>query len=125
MRLLLDTHVLLWSLAGHRRIKPVSARLLDSDNQVFFSVASLWEVAIKSGIGKLDADVAEVRDAARRSGFEELPVLGSHIAALAGLPEFHRNPFARLLVAQAVAEPMQLLTADTSIALYGSSVELI
>ena len=92
---------------------------------MFFSVASLWEVAIKSGIGKLDADVAEVRAAARMSGFEELPVLGSHIEALAGLPEFHRDPFGRLLVAQAVAEPMQLLTADTSVALYGSHVELI
>lgn len=125
MRLLLDTHVLLWALAGHPRIKRISVRLLDGDNQVFFSVASLWEVAIKSGIGKLDAHVAEVRDAARSSGFEELPVLGSHIEALAGLPEFHRDPFDRLLVAQAVAEPMQLLTADTSVALYGSNVELI
>lgn len=125
MRLLLDTHVLLWSLAGHPRIKRVSPRLLDDDNQVFFSVASLWEIAIKSGIGKLDADVAEVRDAAHRSGFDELPILGSHIEALAGLPEFHRDPFDRLLVAQAVAEPMQLLTADTSVALYGTHVELI
>ncbi len=125
MRLLLDTHVLLWSLAGHPKIKRVSARLLDADNRIFFSVASLWEVAIKSGIGKLDADVAQVRAAALKSGFDELPVLGGHIEALAGLPELHRDPFDRLLVAQAVAEPMRLLTADHSVALYGPPVELI
>lgn len=125
MRLLLDTHVLLWALAGHAKIKRISARMLDDDNRVYFSVASLWEVAIKSGIGKLDADVAQVRRAARDSGFEELPVVGGHIEALAGLPEFHRDPFDRLLVAQAIAEPMQLLTADADVALYGSHVELI
>jgi PIN domain nuclease of toxin-antitoxin system len=125
MRLLLDTHVLLWALAGNSKIKRISDRLLDDDNQVFFSVASLWEVAIKSGIGKLDADVVEVRKAARESGYEELAVLGSHIEALDGLPDHHRDPFDRLLVAQAIAEPMQLLTADGTVAMYGTHVELI
>jgi PIN domain nuclease of toxin-antitoxin system len=125
MRLLLDTHVLLWALAGSPKIKRISARLLDDDNLVFFSVASLWEVAIKSGIGKLDADVVEVRKAARESGYEELAVLGNHIEALDGLPDHHRDPFDRLLVAQAIAEPMQLLTADSTVVLYGSHVEMI
>lgn len=125
MRLLLDTHVLLWALAGNAKIKRISARLLDDDNQVFFSVASLWEVAIKSGVGKLDAEVGEVRKAARESGFEELAVLGSHIEALDGLPDHHRDPFDRLLIAQAIAEPMQLLTADGTVAMYGTHVELI
>lgn len=125
MRLLLDTHVLLWALAGSPKIKRISARLLDDDNQVFFSAASLWEVAIKSGIGKLDADVVDVRKAARESGYEELAVLGRHVEALDGLPDHHRDPFDRLLVAQAIAEPMQLLTADGTVAMYGTHVELI
>ncbi|MES2890106.1 MAG: type II toxin-antitoxin system VapC family toxin [Pseudomonadota bacterium] len=125
MRLLLDTPVLLWALAGSPKIKRISARLLNDDNQVFFSVASLWEVAIKSGIGKLDANVVEVRRAARESGYEELAVLGKHIEALDGLPDHHRDPFDRLLVAQAIAEPMQLLTADGTVVLYGAHVEMI
>ncbi len=125
MRLLLDTHVLLWVMAGDQKIKPLADRLLDQDNQVFFSVASLWEMAIKSAIGKLDADVSEVRKAALASGYQELAVLGQHVEALKDLPAHHRDPFDRLLVAQAIAEPMRLLTADSTLARYGAHVELI
>ncbi len=125
MRLLLDTHVLLWVMAGDQKIKQLADRLLDQDNQVFFSVASLWEMAIKSAIGTLDADVSEVRNAALASGYEELAVLGQHVEALKDLPAHHRNPFDRLLVAQAIAEPMRLLTADSTLARYGAHVELI
>jgi PIN domain nuclease of toxin-antitoxin system len=125
MRLLLDTHILLWVLAGSSKIKPISARLVDDDNEVFFSVASLWEIAIKSGVGKLDVNVVEVRKAARESGYEELSVSGKHIEALQALPSHHRDPFDRLLVAQAIAEPMQLLTADGTVAMYGGHVEMI
>jgi PIN domain nuclease of toxin-antitoxin system len=91
----------------------------------FFSVASLWEIAIKAGISKLDADAAVVRRAARDSGFEELPVLGKHVEALKDLPNHHRDPFDRLLVAQAIAEPMVLLTADAALATYGKNVEVV
>jgi PIN domain nuclease of toxin-antitoxin system len=125
VRLLLDTHVLLWALAGHAKVKRLTARLLDDDNQVFFSVASLWEVAIMANLGKLDADVVEVRRAARDSGFVELPVMGPHVEALMGLADHHRDPFDRLLVAQAAAEPMRLLTADAALAPYGVFVEVI
>lgn len=125
MRLLLDTHVLLWALADSPRIKNLRTRLLDDDNEVIFSVASLWEIAIKAGIGKLDADVAQVREASLACGFVELPVLGSHIQALAGLPLLHRDPFDRLLVAQAKDGPLMLLTADQTVANYGGTVELI
>lgn len=117
--------MLLWALAGSPQIGPISERLLSEDNEVFFSVASVWEVAIKSGLGKLDANVAEVRRAARDSGFVELPILGHHVESLVGLPDHHRDPFDRLLVAQALAEPMRLLTADAMVARYGNSVELV
>jgi len=125
VRLLLDTHVLLWVLAGSDRIKKISDRLMSDDNEIYFSVASLWEIAIKSGIGKLDANVVDVRNAAASSGFVELSVLGAHIQALAGLPDHHRDPFDRLLVAQAASEPMVLLTADEKVAMYGNHIELI
>lgn len=125
MRLLLDTNVLLWTIAGDARVLPLKDRLLDDDNEVFVSVASYWEVAIKAGIGKLNVDVAELRQAARLSGFLELPVLGPHTEQLARLPALHRDPFDRLLVAQAQAEPMRLLTSDALLAGYGSAVEVI
>lgn len=125
MRLLLDTHVLLWALAGSSKIKRITARLQSDDNEVFFSVASLWEVAIKSGIGKLEYKTDDVRGAALASGFVELSVLGAHVEALSGLPDHHRDPFDRMLVAQAASEPMVLLTADEKVAKYGNHVELI
>lgn len=125
MKLLLDTNVLLWALAGHPRVEHLRDRLVDEDNDVYASVASFWEVAIKVGIGKLDADVAELRRAARDSGWIELPVLGAHTEQLGALPMLHRDPFDRLLVAQAHAEPMRLLTSDSLLASYGGGVEVV
>ena len=116
LRLLLDTNVLLWAMAGDARVDPLRERLLDEDNEVYVSAASCWEVAIKAGLGKLDVDVAELRKAVRPSGFLELPVLGAHTERLVGLPASHRDPFDRLLVAQARAEPMSLLTSDRLLA---------
>ncbi|MDR3517331.1 MAG: type II toxin-antitoxin system VapC family toxin [Azospirillaceae bacterium] len=125
MRLLLDTHVLLWTLAGSARIASARDMILSADTQVFASIASWWEISIKAAIGKLDADVAALRLAARDSGFQELPVLGLHVEALAGLPLVHRDPFDRMLVAQAVAEPMCLLTADAQLVAYSPLVKII
>jgi len=125
VRLLLDTHVLLWALVGSTRIKRIAGRLQSDDNEVYFSVASLWEIAIKSGISKLGYKTDEVRNAALASGFLELPVLGAHVEALTRLPDHHRDPFDRLLVAQAASEPMILLTADDKVAKYGHHIELV
>lgn len=125
MKLLLDTHVLLWSLTDSPRIKPIRKRLLSADHEVFFSVASLWEIAITVSLGKLSADAGEIRQAAIDGGFIELPVLGPHALHVGGLPWHHRDPFDRLLVAQAAAEPMRLLTADGQLLAYGGLVELI
>ena len=125
MRLLLDTNVLLWTMAGDARADHLRERLLDEDNEVVVSVVSYWDVAIKAGIGKLDVDVAQLRRAVRLSGFVELPVLGAHTEQLAVLPAIHRDPFDRLLVAQARAEPMRLLTSDRLLAGYGASVEVV
>ncbi len=125
MRLLLDTNVLLWVAAGDSRVEHLQSRIVDDDNEVFVSAASYWEVAIKAGIGKLNVDVAQLRQAARDSGYAELPVLGAHTEHLARLPVIHKDPFDRMLVAQANAEPMRLLTSDRLLAQYGPNVEVI
>jgi len=125
LRLLLDTNVLLWVAAGDERVAHLQNRILDSDNEVYVSAASFWEVAIKVGIGKLDIDVARLRQEVRDSGYLELPVLGVHTEQLALLPAIHKDPFDRMLVAQANAEPMRLLTGDQLLSQYGANIEVI
>lgn len=125
MKLLLDTHVLLWATVDSPRIRGIRKRLLAPDNEVYFSVASLWEITIKVSLGKLKADAAEIREASLGNGFVELPILGPHTLHVAALPWLHRDPFDRLLVAQAAAEPMRLLTADDQLLAYGGWVELV
>ncbi len=125
MRVLLDTHVLLWTLSGSRRVAAIETDILSPDTDVFISVVSLWEIAIKAKLGKLDADVETVRQAIKDSGFVELPVLGAHIVMLAKLSSQHKDPFDRLLVAQAVSEPMQFITADKVLGGYSELVRVI
>jgi PIN domain nuclease of toxin-antitoxin system len=128
VRFLLDTHVLLWALAEPGRI-PAGARewIESSEHQVFFSAASIWEIAIKVRLGRLDLSLSpgEVTAAAVRTGFEELPVRASHAAATATLPMHHTDPFDRLLVAQALHEPARLLTADLGLRRYSDLVEVL
>ncbi|MCL4845712.1 MAG: type II toxin-antitoxin system VapC family toxin [Acidobacteria bacterium] len=123
-RVLLDTHVLLWALAGHRRL-PAEARRLMDEHDVVVSAASIWEVAIKAGLGKLQVDPLAVQQALEPSGFDELPVTTAHAAAVANLPPYHRDPFDRLLVAQALAEHLVLVTTDDQLAPYGDVVRLV
>ncbi len=105
MRILLDTHVALWVFAGSKRIEPINDAILSDDNKIFISAASWWELAIKIGLGRLDAKLAQLRWAAQESGFIELPVTSAHAEALIDLPPIHKDPFDRLLVAQAISEP--------------------
>ena len=123
-RLLLDTQIALWALAGHRRL-PREARRLIEEHDVLVSAASIWEIAIKASIGKLDADPEAVRRALAPSGFDELPVTGEHAARIAILPAYHRDPFDRLLVAQSIVEALVLLTSDSRLAPYGGLVRLV
>jgi PIN domain nuclease of toxin-antitoxin system len=125
MRLLLDTNVLLWTLAGSPKIQPVSQLILAPENEVFVSTASLWEIAIKTGIGKLTADLTEIRQAVTASGFCELSIRGEHVETVATLPMHHKDPFDRMIVAQAMTEPMRLLTGDRLLAVYTELVHLV
>jgi len=126
MRLLVDTHLLLWWLAGGSRLpKRGAAMLADPTNEAFFSAASLWEVAIKSSLGKLRVDPDELLGALADAGFRELPVTWSHAARVARLPDHHPDPFDRLLVAQSLVETIHLLTDDRQLSAYGPSVILV
>lgn len=111
-------------MAGSAALKPAARRIIESADQVYVSAASIWEVAIKSRLGRIDVDPQALASAIDASGFVELPVLSVHAAGVAQLPLHHHDPFDRLLVAQALAEPLKLLTADAVVALYGDIVLL-
>ncbi|MCA8036961.1 type II toxin-antitoxin system VapC family toxin [Burkholderia semiarida] len=121
MRLLFDTHIFLWMVANNPKLSMRARSLIDSAEEVFISSASIWEVAIKAGKGKLDVDVDRLVDKLRASRYRELPVRATHGAAVRHLPPHHGDPFDRLLVAQAWCEPLLLVTADSHLAQYGES----
>ena len=127
MRLLLDTHLLLWAAYEPDRL-PAAARamMLNEANTLVFSAASLWEVAIKRSIGRDDftVDPRLLRRGLRENGYEELPVLGTHAVAVAVLPPLHKDPFDRILVAQALVEEITLMTADARIGAYPAPIRL-
>ena len=124
MRILLDTHIYLWWLQDHPKLSmPARARILAA-TEVYVSSASIWEAAIKIGIGKLEADIEELVAQITQNGFLELPVSARHAMQLARLPELHRDPFDRMLVAQAMCEPLRLLSADAQVARYSELVDL-
>lgn len=126
MRFLLDTHLLLWA-AGRSDRLPAEARRLIATGEPVFSAASLWEVSIKRGLGRPDfrVDPAALLRGLLDAGFAELPVRAAHAAAVLDLPPVHRDPFDRVLVAQATVEGMELVTADAVLALYGAPVRLV
>ncbi len=120
MRLLLDTHILLWWVGGDRRLSKSARDLIGSlENEVAVSAASLWEVAIKKNLGRLSVDLGELRAAVEADGFDELAVRFAHTLVLDGLPQRHGDLFDRILIAQAIAEGRQLLTHDEAILGYG------
>lgn len=124
MRVLLDTHLLLWALATPSRL-PAAARERIASADVYVSAASIWEISIKAHLGKLAADPREVLMAVEPAGFSLLPITGEHAARVAELPSVHRDPFDRMLAAQASIEPMVLLTNDATLSGYGSFVAVV
>ena len=128
MKLLLDTQLLLWA-AGQPERLPVAARRMidDARNELMFSAANLWEVAIKSGLGRSDfrADARLLRRGLLDNGYDELAIAGEHAVAIANLPPIHRDPFDRMLVAQSSVEGILLLTADPIVAQYPGPVRKV
>jgi PIN domain nuclease of toxin-antitoxin system len=125
MRLLLDTHIFCWSFYEHRRISFETRDLMNQAEEIFVSSASIWEVAIKVRLGKMDADPQELFDQIEANGFHELPVLSKHALLVANLPMHHADPFDRLFIAQAISEQLHFLTADAQLKPYSERVILV
>jgi PIN domain nuclease of toxin-antitoxin system len=122
MRLLLDTHVFLWAVSDSRRLTARARSLLQQATAVHVSAASIWEITIKRRLGKITAQPGELIAAIDASGFHALDITPQHAAAMESLPDHHRDPFDRLLVAQALCEPLRLVTADETLARYSDLV---
>lgn len=118
MNLLLDTHALLWWLADEELSAPARAAIADPDRLVAVSAATVWEISIKRQLGKLEAP-NDLLDAIAASGFEPLDITIGHADAAGALPPHHRDPFDRMLVAQARAEGLAIVTRDPAIEAYG------
>jgi PIN domain nuclease of toxin-antitoxin system len=128
MKLLLDTHLLLWA-AGEPRRLPKQARILidNPDNELLFSAASLWEVVIKRGLGREDfaVDARLLRRGLLDNGYSELPIVSDHVVAIDSLPPIRKDPFDRILVAQATVEGVTLLTNDSLVSQYPGPIRTV
>jgi PIN domain nuclease of toxin-antitoxin system len=128
VKLLLDTRLLLWAAGQPERLSTLATTLLaDPRNELLFSAASLWEVAIKRGIGRADFRVEPrlLRRGLLDNGYRELPIAGEHAVAIDSLPPIHKDPFDRILVAQAMIEGITLLTSDPLVAQYPGPVRQV
>lgn len=128
MNLLLDTHLLLWAAGDPARLSPAARKLIqDPAHQLWFSAASLWEITIKGRLVRegFQVDPALLRRGLLENGYQELPITCQHVLAVGRLPDLHRDPFDRVLVAQAEIEGALLLTVDERVAQYGRPVRRV
>lgn len=128
MKLLLDTHLLLWAAGQPRRLPAAARKLLaDADNELLFSAVSVWEIAIKRGLDRDDfqVDARVLRRGLLDNGYVELPMRSDHAVAIDGLPPIHKAPFDRMLIAQAMVEGIILLTTDPLLAQYPGPVRRV
>ena len=128
MKLLLDTHLLLWAAGEPKRLSKQARTLIDNpDNELLFSAASLWEVAIKRGLGRKDfkVDARLLRRGLLDNGYNELPITSDHVVATESLPPIHKDPFDRVLVAQATVEAVTLLTINSLVAQYPGPIKTV
>jgi PIN domain nuclease of toxin-antitoxin system len=128
MKLLLDTHLLLWAAGDPDRVSPEACKLIDDPaNELLFSAASLWEVLIKRRLGRDDfkVDARVLRRGLLDNGYNELPVVSDHVVATDSLPSIHKDPFDRVLIAQATVEGITLLTTDSLVARYPGPIQTV
>lgn len=122
MKLLLDTHIFLWLNADDPRLSKKARVLIDEAQEVFVSSVGFWELAIKISRGDLVADLEELKSALYSNNFTLLPVTVEHACSTATLPWYHKDPFDRMLVAQAITEPLRLLTVDRQLEPYSDLI---
>jgi PIN domain nuclease of toxin-antitoxin system len=124
VRLLLDTHVLLWWLADDRKLDRTAREIIGNpDNDVLVSSVSVWEISIKAALGRLEIELDDLEDAILRNGFRPLPIGFRHAVTAGRLPPLHRDPFDRMLIAQASVEELRILSHDRVFDRYGLSAE--
>jgi PIN domain nuclease of toxin-antitoxin system len=128
MKLLPDTHLLLWAAGEPRRLSKQARTLIDNpNNELLFSAASLWEVVIKRGLNRDDfkVDARLLRRGLLDNGYSELPIISDHVVAIDSLPPIHKDPFDRILVAQATVEGVTLLTIDSLVSQYPGPIRMV
>ncbi|HXW93252.1 MAG TPA: type II toxin-antitoxin system VapC family toxin [Terriglobales bacterium] len=128
MKLLLDTHLLLWAAGQPDRLSPEARKFIDNPvNELLFSAASLWEVVVKRALGRNDfkVDARVLRRGLLDNGYGELPVVSDHVVAIDSLPPIHKDPFDRVLISQATVEGITLLTTDSLVAKYPGPIRTV
>lgn len=125
MHILLDTHLYLWWLKDDKQLSKKARSIISEADIVYISSITIWEASIKTRLGKLDVSIEELIKAIDTEGFLELPVTARHAAKIIELPDFHRDPFDRMLVAQSMCEPLRLLTSDAVLKQYSELVDLV
>lgn len=125
MKLLIDTHVYLWWLQDSPKLSEKARKQIQDATEVYVSSASIWEATIKASIGKLSVDIDQLVAEISKSGFQALPITAAHAATVARLPDIHKDPFDRILIAQAMSEPLRFLTADGLLQSYSELMELV
>lgn len=127
MRILLDTNIFLWCVIDHSKLTKKIKMIIEDADERYVSSASIWEIAIKKGLGKLDYnnEIDNLADAIEKSGFVELSLTAKHAAAVCHLEPIHRDPFDRILIAQAISEPLFFLTSDSHLEKYTDLVKVV
>jgi PIN domain nuclease of toxin-antitoxin system len=125
MRILLDTHIYLWWLTDSPKLSTAARNTIETATDVYISSVSIWEAGIKISAGKLEADIDDLIEGIQENRFIELPITAKHSKQAAQLPDIHRDPFDRILIAQTLCEPLRLLTADEQVAKYSELVDLV
>jgi PIN domain nuclease of toxin-antitoxin system len=124
MRILLDTHIFIWCIKADKKLSKALKSKISQATDVYISSASIWEAAIKIKLKKLEIDLNQMVEAIESSGFSELPITARHAATVLTLPDIHRDPFDRILVAQALSEPLTFLTVDSNLKGYSKLIEV-
>ena len=126
MRILLDTHILLWWLKDDRRLSDAALNIIENAaNDILISAVNTWEIAIKKSLGRIQIDMNELLEVIKSSGLGVLNITVNHTCQISNLPNHHNDPFDRMLIAQSIVEPMRLLTHDDTLMQYGDQVLLV
>ena len=125
MHILLDTHLFIWWLKNDKNLSKKARHIIRDAAEVYISSASIWESAIKIQLGKLDVNLDSLVDSIEKEGFIELPISAKHAAKTIDLSLYHRDPFDRILIAQAITEPLRFLTADSKLKQYSELVDVV